>query len=187
MSECTLRAQYQRAGVFSKALENVNQFVPGRSRGAVQTLDSSRCFPLQSAAAAINAGGHIWPPDSRGSSLPHTALSVHVCVCVRVGLSASRTQPMEACKYSSQLSPPAPVWQEAAGIQIQIERGASVRIQMLSTEGTVARAHTHTPSRVRDAGTSSLQTNPMHVCSAVETETRQKVYCLNMINPRCVP
>lgn len=32
-------------GGFSKALENVNLFVPRRSRGAVQMYDSSRCFP----------------------------------------------------------------------------------------------------------------------------------------------
>lgn len=79
-------------------------------------------FPLQSAEAAINARGHIWLLDSRGSSCHTTMLdlagiyceSLCVCVCPCVCLPISNTV-VEACKYSSQLPPSSSCVAEAAG------------------------------------------------------------------------
>lgn len=80
---------------------------PEGVEGLFRRLILQGVSPLQSAAAAINAGGHIWLQDSRGSSC-HTPHSESVCVCLAVCFTHTA---IEACKYSSQLSPPAPVWQ----------------------------------------------------------------------------
>lgn len=86
-------------------------------------------FPLQSAEAAINARGHIWLSDSRGSSCHATMLELAGIYCVRVGVCvcwgvyvwvSGSSAVVEPCKYSSQLPPPAPVWQRLQAVRSRL-------------------------------------------------------------------
>lgn len=78
-------------------------------------------FLLQSTEAAINARGHIMLLASRGSSWHATVLDLAgiYCECARARASGSSAE-VEACKYSSQLPPPAPVWQRLQAVRSRL-------------------------------------------------------------------
>lgn len=70
--------------MFSKASEIVNQLVPSGAQGLFRCMILQGVFPLQSAEASINARGHIWLLDSRGSFCHTTMLDLAGIYCVRV-------------------------------------------------------------------------------------------------------
>lgn len=101
----------------------------------------------------------------------------------RVGMpvSACGCLAIEACKYSSHLSPPAPMWQELRAVRSRL------REEPPSEYRCCQRGHTGAP--VQSPPSASVHTwTLLNQCRVLATKTTKDViHCLNIIKPGNAP
>lgn len=116
-------------------------------------------------------------------------LCAHVELCLRFRISWSGAV-LQACKYSSQLPPPAPMWHRLQAVTSRLRQ----RRQCQNADVVIAGhgdTHTHSHIHMHSTKLSALFASPSHNNSPIllqfEPTTYSGVHCSNIITQGYIP